>query len=36
MRNSDGFYNYVFVKGEESYSGKLYEDVNEKGKYKVI
>nr|XP_058959132.1 phosphoinositide 3-kinase adapter protein 1-like isoform X1 [Pocillopora verrucosa]XP_058959133.1 phosphoinositide 3-kinase adapter protein 1-like isoform X1 [Pocillopora verrucosa] len=35
MRNSDGSYNYVPVKGEESHSGKLYEDVNEKGKYKV-
>lgn len=35
MHNSDGSYNYVPVKGEESHSGKLYEDVNEKGKYKV-
>ena len=35
MRNSDGSYNYVPVKGEESHSGKLYEDVSEKGKYKV-
>ena len=34
MRNDDGSYYYVPMKGEGgSHSGKLYEDVKEKGKY---